>query len=200
MALNLAYAGHDLVHDPSARLGLLAGGVGRLGRAPGVLGDLKHGGVHLLHGRGRLGDTLGLLLRSPVRLLDLGGQLLRGRGEHLDHAFQLRRGLEHALALGGFGLGLGLVGLFRGLAGLLSLRLGLQGLGFGLGDHAAQIVHHAPERFGEHADLVPVPDRQGFIQVPVGDLAGKGGGLNEGPGQGAGEEHRQTHHDQGDEP
>jgi len=134
-------------------------GLCRLG---GIGRDFEHGGVHLLHGLGRVPQAFGLFLGTPAGQLDLMGQLGRGRGDHPDDILQGLGGLEHALGLGppggprGF---LGDVGRFKGRLGLtirfLGLAVGQVDLVLEGGHHAgdgvrqfAQFPGEAPLRFG----------------------------------------------------
>ena len=72
------YALDGITHDLRAFQSLLVGLARYVCRLLGIFGHLKHGGVHLLHGCGRLTHTGGLLVCSTARLFHLSREFFRG--------------------------------------------------------------------------------------------------------------------------
>jgi len=99
----VAYRNHGrdhLAHQafPLARLLLHRRGIFR--RGGGVLGHFQNGGVHFLHGRGRVLNAVVLLPGAVAGLFDLGRELLRSGGHTVGHLGGFEGGPGDGLVLG----------------------------------------------------------------------------------------------------
>ena len=75
------------------------------------MGHLKHGGVHLLHSRGRLAHTVSLTGGPVIGVVDKAGKIISGGVERLHHSLKLACGVQHTFNLGFFGFFLGCLSL-----------------------------------------------------------------------------------------